>query len=291
MAAKSMTGYGKTVLNTDICDIKVEIKTVNNRYFDSYVRLPKMLNFLEIGVKNYVRDRIIRGKADIFIEVNVKKVQQVPVLNMEAAELYYNLLTELKQKFNMDGDIKVEQLLRFSDVIRSEEADDTSSEIGKLVMQALEDCVNQLEDMRAAEGDNLEQDLLGRVENLKRLTDVIDGSRQGVYDYWFARLQKRMEELEVKPEYNDRIVQEASIIAEKADISEEVTRLNSHVKQFTDIIIKEYPNGKKLDFLCQEFHREFNTIGSKTGSIDIINQVVEAKSEVDKIREQVQNLV
>jgi len=291
MNVKSMTGYGKATLSTDICDVKVEMKSVNNRYFDAFVRMPKILNFMEINIKSLLREKLVRGKVDVYIELTMKKVQYVPKLNEEVADKYYELLNTLKDKYSLSNGINLEHMLRFNDVISSEEDENMGEELTKPVMETVERCIQEIDSMRLAEGRNMADDLKERLGILKSITDNVDENRDGVYEYWFNKFKKRMEDMGVGSELEERIVQEASVMSEKADVTEEVTRLYSHIDQFANIIDNEESCGKKLDFLCQEFQREFNTIGSKTGNVGIINKVVQGKSEVDKIREQVQNIV
>ena len=290
MYLKSMTGYGKYVVNHDLCDIKVEMKSVNNRYFDIHIRMPRLLNPVEIQIKNLLKEKLVRGKADVFIEVNLKKVQYVPRLNKELAETYVDILNDLKETVGVQGDLKLEHVLRFNDVISSEEDESVSDELCGLVLDAVHECAVRIDEMRRDEGVNLEKDLKQRLDTLAERTKTIDENRGEVYEYWLNRFNRKMQEFGVAGEYEDRVIQEASILSEKADISEEVTRLYSHIEQFRSVM-GDNAAGKKLDFLCQELQREYNTIGSKSGNVSVINLVVDCKSEVDKIREQVQNIV
>lgn len=289
MAAKSMTGYGKLMTGNDLCDLKVEMKSVNSRYFDCNVRMPRLFNFIEINLKNTVKDILARGKVDINIDLKLKKQQFKPVLREEAVSSYMGIFEELKNRFNIHGEVKLEHVLNFNDILESEETDDIGSKLGEFVLAAVKECAESLDDMRTKEGDNLEADIKSRLAILKDIAKTIDENREGVYEHWKERFMKRMSEFGVNDE--ERIVQEAASMAEKADIQEEITRIDSHVEQFLKIMINEENSGKKLDFMCQELNREFNTIGSKSGKTAIINNVVQAKSEIEKIREQVQNLV
>ncbi|MGE4317838.1 MAG: YicC/YloC family endoribonuclease [Deferribacterales bacterium] len=289
MTAKSMTGYGKIMTGNDICDLKVEMKSVNSRYFDCNVRMPRMFNFMEITLKNALKDILVRGKVDVNIDLKLKKQQFKPVLRSDAVESYLSIFTELKEKYGVHGEIRLEHLLSFNDILESEEADDMGQLLAEFVLGALNTCASEMSAMREQEGLNLADDIKTRLDILKNIAADVDKSREDVYAYWQDKFTKRMAEFGVDAE--DRIIQEAAVMSEKADISEEVTRIYSHVEQFRKIIDTEDQSGKKLDFMCQELNREFNTIGSKSGKTDIINNVVQAKSEIEKIREQVQNLI
>ena len=289
MNAKSMTGYGKIMTGNDLCDLKVEIKSVNSRYFDCNVRMPRMFNFMEINIKNVLKDILVRGKVDVNIDLKLKKQQYKPVLRSDAVESYLSIFAELKDKYGVHGSIRLEHLLSFNDILETEETDDLGQMLGEFVISSLVTCANEMDDMRAKEGENLANDIKSRLDIIGGIASEIDKSRDNVYDHWLEKFKKRMAEFGVDAE--DKVVQEAAVMSEKADISEEITRIGSHVEQFRKIIDTEPQGGKKLDFMCQELNREFNTIGSKSSKTDIINNVVQAKSEIEKIREQVQNLV
>jgi len=289
MNAKSMTGYGKLMTRNDLCDLKVEMKSVNSRYFDCNVRMPRLFNFIEIQLKNSVKEILARGKVDINIDLKLNKQQFKPVLKEDAVESYMSIFENLKNRFGIEGEVKLEHILNFNDILESEESDDIGAELGEFVLSAVKECAENLNEMRMKEGTNLADDMLNRLHILTGIAKDIDENRAGVFEHWKERFVKRINEMGVDDE--ERIVQEAAVMAEKADIQEEITRIESHVEQFRKILTGEEASGKKLDFMCQELNREFNTIGSKSGKTSIINNVVEAKSEIEKVREQVQNLV
>lgn len=284
-----MTGYGKIMTGNDICDLKIEMKSVNSRYFDCNVRMPRIFNFIEIVLKNTLKDVLVRGKVDVNIDLKLKKQQYKPVLRKDAVESYMAVFEELKDTFGVEGKIKLEHILSFNDILETEETDDLGQKLSEFVLDSIKTCALEMDVMRSKEGDNLAKDIKDRLDIIKGIAESIDKSRADVYEYWRDRFVKRIADFGVDAE--DKAVQEAAVMAERADISEEITRIGSHVDQFRKIIDKEENSGKKLDFMCQELNREFNTIGSKSGKTDIINNVVQAKSEIEKIREQVQNLV
>lgn len=289
MTAKSMTGFGKLTVSNEFCDLKVEMKSVNSRYFDCNIRMPRIFNFMEINLKNTAKEILERGKVDINIDLKLKKQLYKPVLREEAVSSYMAVFAELKERFGVSGEVTLEHLLHFNDIFETEETDDMGEKLADFVLGTLKDCAKSLDDMRAKEGENLAADMDARLGTISSLAAVIDENRAGVFEHWKERFIKRINEMGVQDE--ERIVQEAAVMAEKADIQEELTRIASHVEQFRLIMTTEDSCGKKLDFMCQELNREFNTIGSKSGKTAIINNVVQAKSEIEKIREQVQNLV
>lgn len=291
MGLKSMTGYGKGISVSDLCDVKVEIKSVNSKYLDLNVRMPKYLSFIEIPVKNIIRDRLERGKVDIFVDVSLKKSQYKPKLNKELLKGYIDVLGEAKAEFGLGGEISIENVMSLPDVIGAEEDYTIGDTVGDVLMDALNKALAELEAMRGIEGKALEADLAERIAILEEMNREIDENRKDVYTYWYDKYTSRVKELLPEGFGDERIVQEAALYAERSDISEEVTRIYSHVEHMRQVIKSKGSCGKKLDFLCQEFNREFNTIGSKSSKISIINNVVRAKSELDRIREQVQNIV
>lgn len=291
MGIKSMTGYGKGISVSDLCDVKVEIKSVNSKYLDLSIRMPKYLSFIEIPVKNIVRDRLERGKVDIFVDVSLKKSQYKPKLNKELLKGYIEILTEAKAEFNLQGDISVQNIMSLPDVIGAEEDYTIGDTVGDVLMDALNKALSELDAMRSVEGSALETDLNERLAILEEMNREVDENRKDVYNYWYDKYSSKVKDLLPEGFSEDRIVQEAALYAEKADITEEVTRINAHIDHMRQVMKSKGSCGKKLDFLCQEFNREFNTIGSKSSKINIINNVVKAKSELDRIREQVQNIV
>ncbi|QAR33193.1 YicC family protein [Geovibrio thiophilus] len=291
MGIKSMTGYGKGISVSESCDIKIEIKSVNSKYLDLNIRMPKYLSFIEISVKNLIRERLERGKVDVFVDVSLKKSQYKPKLNKELLQGYINALNAAKDEFSLDGSLSLDHVISLPDVIGTEEDDSLGDTAGKVLMDALKAALDGLEAMRMNEGQALKADLLERIAILEEMNREIDENRKDVYNYWYDKYTARVRELLPEGFSDERIIQEAALYAERSDISEEVTRIYAHAEHMRQIVNSKTACGKKLDFLCQEFNREFNTIGSKSSKIGIINNVVRAKSELDRIREQVQNIV
>lgn len=291
---KSMTGFGRGEYTDGKRSIIAEIKSVNHRYSDITIKMPRRYAFAEDKIKNAVKDKIRRGKVDVSIIVENITENDVNIkLNTMLAKQYYDNLTELKGEFDLSGDISLQFLASLPDVMKAIPDVEDEEEITKAILEAVSEAAANLEKMRAVEGEKLAEDLISKGEHVKEILDKIaERAPQVVVDYT-AKLKERIQDLVGSsvqvPE--DRILVEAAVFADKCAIDEEITRLNSHLDQLKSIIEKSsQPDGKKLDFLVQEMNREANTIGSKANDITITNYMLEIKSEIEKIREQVQNI-
>ena len=291
---KSMTGFGRGEYTDGKRSIIAEIKSVNHRYSDITVKMPRRYTFAEDKIKNAVKDKIRRGKVDVSIIVENITENDVNIkLNSMLAKQYYDNLTELRGEFDLSGDISLQFLASLPDVMKAIPDVEDEEEITKAILEAVSEAAANLEKMRAVEGEKLAEDLIAKGEHIREILDKIaERAPQVVTDYT-ARMKERIQELVGSsvqvPE--DRILVEAAVFADKCAIDEEITRLNSHLVQLRNIIEKSsQPDGKKLDFLVQEMNREANTIGSKANDITITNYMLEIKSEIEKIREQVQNI-
>ena len=291
---KSMTGFGRGEYTDGKRSIIAEIKSVNHRYSDITVKMPRRYTFAEDKIKNTVKDKIRRGKVDVSIIVENITENDVNIkLNSMLAKQYYDNLTELRSEFDLSGDISLQFLASLPDVMKAIPDVEDEEEITKAILEAVSEAAANLEKMRAVEGEKLAEDLIAKGEHVKEILDKIaERAPQVVVDYT-AKLKERIQDLVGSsvqvPE--DRILVEAAVFADKCAIDEEITRLNSHLDQLKSIIEKSsQPDGKKLDFLVQEMNREANTIGSKANDITITNYMLEIKSEIEKIREQVQNI-
>ena len=291
---KSMTGFGRSEYSDGKRNIIVEIKSVNHRYFDISIKMPRRYGFAEDKVKNAVKDRIRRGKVDVSIMVENITENDVNIkLNTMVAKQYYDNLQELQKNFDVSGDITLQFLSTLPDVMKAIPDVEDEEEITKAILIPVAEAAANLEEMRAIEGEKLAEDLIAKGQHVKEILDQIAERAPQVAANYTEKLRARITELiggSVQvPE--DRILVEAAIFADKCAIDEEITRLNSHLVQLKDIITKStQPDGKKLDFLVQEMNREANTIGSKANDITITNYVLDIKSEIEKIREQVQNI-
>ena len=291
---KSMTGFGRGEYTDGKRSIIAEIKSVNHRYSDITIKMPRRYTFAEDKIKNAVKDKIRRGKVDVSIIVENITENDVNIkLNSMLAKQYYDNLTELRGEFDLSGDISLQFLASLPDVMKAIPDVEDEEEITKAILEAVSEAASNLEKMRAVEGQKLAEDLIAKGEYIKNILDKIaERAPQVVTDYT-AKMKERIQELVGSsvqvPE--DRILVEAAVFADKCAIDEEITRLNSPLVQLKNIIEKSsQPDGKKLDFLVQEMNREANTIGSKANDITITNYMLEIKSEIEKIREQVQNI-
>ena len=291
---KSMTGFGRSEYTDGKRNIIVEIKSVNHRYSDINIKLPRRYSFVEDKVKNAVKEKLRRGKVDVSIIIENITENDVNIkLNTMVAQQYYDNLRELQKNFDVSGDITLQFLSTFPDVIKAIPDVEDEEEITNNILIPVKQAASNLESMRAIEGEKLAKDLIMRGDLIKSLVDKIEERSPLVTVAYTEKLRERIKELiggtVTIPE--DRILIEAAIFADKCSITEELTRLNSHMDQLKDIITKSnQPDGKKLDFLVQEMNREANTIGSKANDITITNLMLEIKSEIEKIREQVQNI-
>ena len=291
---KSMTGFGRGEYTDGKRSITVEIKSVNHRYSDITVKMPRRYTFAEDKIKNTVKEKIRRGKVDVSIIVDNIAENDVNIrLNTMLAKQYYDNLTELRSEFDRSGDISLQFMASLPDVMKAIPDVEDEEEITNAILIPVAEAAANLEKMRAVEGEKLAEDLIAKGEHVKEILDrIAERAPQVVVDYT-AKLKERIQELVGSavqiPE--DRILVEAAVFADKCAIDEEITRLNSHLIQLRNIIEKSsQPEGKKLDFLVQEMNREANTIGSKANDITITNYMLEIKSEIEKIREQVQNI-
>lgn len=291
---KSMTGFGRSEYTDGKRNITVEIKSVNHRYSDISIKMPRRYGFAEDKVKNAVKERIRRGKVDVSIMVENITENDVNIkLNTMIAKQYYENLLELRKEFSVEGDITLQFLAGLPDVMKAIPDVEDEEEITKAILIPTAEAATNLEKMRAVEGEKLAEDLIAKGRNIRSILDKIAERAPQVSIDYTARLRERITELiggsiEV-PE--DRILVEAAIFADKCAIDEEITRLGSHLIQLENIVTKStQSDGKKLDFLVQEMNREANTIGSKANDITITGYMLEIKSEIEKIREQVQNI-
>ena len=291
---KSMTVFGRSEYNDGKRNIIVEIKSVNHRYSDITVKMPRRYSFVEDKIKTTVKEKIKRGKVDVSIMVENLTENDVNIkLNTMVAQQYFDNLRALQEGFDVSGDISLQMLAGMPDVLKSIPDVDDEEEMTKCILAPVKEACVNLEKMRGIEGEKLAADLVMRGDIIKGLVDQIEERADLVPKAYTEKLRERIKELiggsVAIPE--DRILVEAAIFADKCNITEELTRLNSHMDQLKSIISKSsQPDGKKLDFLVQEMNREANTIGSKANDIEITNLMLQVKAEIEKIREQVQNI-
>lgn len=291
---KSMTGFGRGEYSDSKRSITVEIRAVNHRYCDVTVKMPRRYSFAEEKIKAAVKEKLRRGKIEVAVMVENVAADDVQItLNTGLAAQYYAHLQTLQETFALDGAVTLTQLSAMPDVLKIVPAVEDEEELLQAILKPTAEAAENLDHMRMTEGQKLADDLLAKGENIRRLlTQIADRAPQVAVDYT-RKLRERIAELidgavEI-PE--DRILVEAAIFADKCAIDEEITRLDSHLLQLREIITKSsQPDGKKLDFLVQEMNREANTIGAKANDMTITGAMLEIKSEIEKIREQVQNI-
>ena len=289
---KSMTGYGRAEDTLNGCTITVELRSVNNRYLDCNVRMPRLYLFAEETIKSRVQNTISRGKVDVFVTLDSTGGEQVQVsVNQPLADGYYAALTQLAERYGLSKDISVSLLSRFPDVLLAEKAEEDVEQRAQDICSVLDRALADFDQMRTREGARLETDVLSRAARIEELVGLVEErSPQTVAEYR-AKLEARMNEVLSNTQLDPaRILTEAAIFADKVAVDEETVRLRSHIGQLRHMLEQGGATGRKLDFLIQEFNREANTIGSKCSDIDIARHVVDIKAEIEKIREQVQNI-
>lgn len=287
----SMTGFGRATLQKNYREYAIEIKSVNHKYNDITIKAPRNLLFLESQIRKCVLNRISRGKIDIYITylnfgIEGKKV----VINKELAKLYIDELKSLAIENKIDANIKATEISKFPDVLTLDE-DENQDCISDELLECLNMALDKFTDMRQQEGIKIKEDLEHRIEKVQENIDKISTYSSGLVQEYIVKLENRINEiLSTDVVDKNRLAQEIVIYSDKCSVEEELTRLNSHISQFKVLIRKDEPVGKKIDFLIQEMNREVNTIGSKSGSLEITNSVIELKTILEDIREQIQNI-
>lgn len=291
---KSMTGFGRGEYTDGKRNIIVEIRAVNHRYSDITIKMPRRYSFAEDRIKNTVKDIARRGKIEISVIVeNITEDDTSIKLNTMVARQYYENLQQLKKEFDLTGEVTLQLLSSLPDVMKAIPDVEDEEELCKCLEASTRMATQKLDEMRIAEGTKLAEDLISRGEVLRTLVAKIEKRSPEAVAAYVEKLKTRIKDLignnASVPE--DRILLEAAVFADKCSITEELVRLDSHIIQLNSIIAKSnQPDGKKLDFLIQEMNREANTIGSKANDIEITTIMLEIKSEIEKIREQVQNI-
>lgn len=289
---RSMTGYGRSEQIVDGRAVTVEIKSVNHRYFEFSCRTTRGYSFLEEKLKSFLQGRITRGKVDAYISVEALESAQTQVLvNHSLAEGYVQALRELAERYGLRDDISVSTVSRYSDIFSVHKAPEDEEAVWSSVQQAAEEALKNFLAMREAEGERLRADVLSRAGTIMKLVDEIETrSPQTVAEYQERLRQKIQELLGDNTVDEQRLLTETAIFADKVAVAEETVRLRSHFRQMEEMMKTDAPIGRKLDFLVQEMNREANTIGSKAVDSQIAYLVVDIKAEIEKIREQIQNI-
>lgn len=288
----SMTGFGKSKIERNGREYGIEIKSVNHRYCDISVKLPRSISFYENEIKKFISTKVARGKIDVFVDFSDYTAEENSVIiNKDLAKIYIKQLKELAEEEGLDANLRVIDISKMPDVLQLKSDNTDNDEILKDLLVCLNEAVNNFVSMRASEGEKIKADLLRRLSNIRTLVQEISQNTTGLMEEYVVKLRERIKEI-LKTDSVDeqRLAQETVIFADKSSIEEELTRLDSHIHQFEDIINSQGSIGKKLDFLVQEMNREANTIGSKSVKLEITNLVINIKTELEDIREQIQNI-
>lgn len=289
---KSMTGYGGAKGSVEGLEISVELKSVNNRYLDTSVRLPRSFLFAEDAVKAAVQQHISRGKVDVFISVDSSAAEDMTVkVNEPLLKGYIQAISQISRDYGLSNDITAMSVSRFPDVLSAEKKDLDAEAITAGIISVAENALADFDAMRLREGEKLRDDVLSKLETIDSLVTLVEQESPKTLADYRARLESRMAEVLGSAGIDEnRILAEAAIFADRIAVDEETVRLRSHMSQLKTMISGNSPTGRKIDFLIQEFNREANTIGSKCQSSHVAHVVVDLKSEIEKIREQIQNI-
>ena len=289
---KSMTGYGKSILEINARKYQVEIKSLNHRYLDISIRMPKQLSYLEETIKQQISSKISRGKIDVFISWENNSIEGRNIkINTELAKAYIEELRKLAKEENLSDNIEVNDIAKYPDVLIVQENQEDET-IKNEIIEVVNKAVNNLVEMKQNEGIKIAEDLQKRLDYIQEEVNKVKEFSTGLINEYIVKLEERIKELLPNNQEIDknRLMQEIVIYADKCSIEEEVTRLNSHIGQFKEFLKSDETVGKKLDFIIQEMNRETNTIGSKSNNLNITNGVIDMKTEIENLREQVQNI-
>lgn len=289
---KSMTGFGRCEVQKDARKFTVELKSVNHRYLDVNIRMPKKLNFFETSIRTLLKSYANRGKVDIFITYEDMSQAQVSVkYNPAIAAEYMKYLSQMGEEFNLENDVRVSTLSRYPEVFTMEEQSEDEEELWNALKEALEGAFVQFVETRKTEGENLKKDILSKLDNLEEQIVFIEERSPQIVAEYRAKLEEKMKELLADTQIDEnRIAAEVILFADKICTDEEVVRLKSHIRHMRDTLEEKEGIGRKLDFIAQEMNREANTILSKANDIEVSNHAISLKTEIEKIREQIQNI-
>ena len=289
---KSMTGFGRSKYEIEGREYSVEIKSVNNRYSDISIKIPRNISFLEEKVKKFIGNTISRGKIDVFINFtnNSEKGKAIQI-NTELAKKYIEELKRLQTETEIIDNINIIDVSKMPEVLNLKIEEDDEDMLWQELSEVLDNAITSFVLMRETEGKKIKEDLEKRIEDIQEKIEKINEISTGLVEEYIVKLEKRVNELlKITVIDESRLAQEIVIYSDKCSIEEELTRLRSHISQFLNLLNENIPVGKKLDFLIQEMNRETNTIGSKANNLEITNLVVDIKTEIENIREQVQNI-
>ena len=289
---KSMTGYGKNVYTDDTCKIVVEIKSVNSRYLDFVNKIARSLNYFEDSIRRAINEKVKRGRVETFIQFDAYSQDTACSIDEKMVVYYKNHFEDIEKKTGIKNDMEMSAYINLPNILTKN--DNIDDDLQEKIICTLKGAVDNLNIMRENEGIKIAKDLKNRANNLKELTTKLESYTQDIEKTVFEKLQKKITELlsQVGLEAdNSKIIEQAAFYADKMNVTEEIVRLYSHIEQLDEFLSQDSVEiGKKIDFLLQEMNREINTVGSKSQKSEIISLVVDIKSEIEKIREQIQNI-
>ncbi len=289
---KSMTGFGRAVAELDGYVITVELKSVNHRYFEFSCRIPRQYGFLDDKIKSYINSKVSRGKIECFVGIDALNTEAAEVVvNNSLASAYIKALKELEESYDLKNDYGASAISRFPDVLLVKKSEEDEEALWKMVKSVADKALENFINMRTAEGEKLRDDIYSRGQFILDCVKYIEERSPETVKEYNDKLVERVHELIGDVSLDEaRIIQEVAIYADKVAVAEETVRLRSHIEQLNEFINSDEPVGRKMDFLVQEINREANTIGSKANDVSIARKVVDIKAEVEKIREQIQNI-
>ena len=289
---KSMTGYGKNVYTDDTCKIVVEIKSVNSRYLEFVNKIPRSLNYFEDSIRRAINEKVKRGRVETFIQFDAYSQDTACSMDEKMVVYYKNHFEDIEKKTGIKNDMEMSAYINLPNILTKN--DNIDDDLQEKIICTLKGAVDNLNIMRENEGSKIAKDLKNRANNLKELTTKLESYTQDIEKTVFEKLQKKITELLSQVELeadNSKIIEQAAFYADKMNVTEEIVRLYSHIEQLDEFLSQDSVEiGKKIDFLLQEMNREINTVGSKSQKSEIISLVVDIKSEIEKIREQIQNI-
>ena len=289
---KSMTGFGRGEVSSESCKVTVEMKSVNHRYLDVNMKMPKKLNFFEASIRNLLKEYIQRGKVDLFISFEDLSENSVNVTyHKEVAAEYMNFLQQMAEDFSLENDVRVSSLARFPEVMTLDDVEIDEEGVWKSLEKAIRQAAEGFVESRIKEGENLCADLISKLDEMLEAVDFIEARSPQIIEEYKKRLTDKVQEMLGDAKVDEaRLVTEVTIFADKVCVDEELVRLRSHVQTTKNTLLEGGGIGRKLDFLAQEMNREANTILSKANDLEISNKGIELKTAIEKVREQIQNI-
>lgn len=289
---KSMTGFGRAEVSTESCKVTVEMKSVNHRYLDVNMKMPKKLNFFEASIRNLLKEYIQRGKVDLFISYEDLSENSVNITyHKEVAAEYVNYLQQMATDFSLENDIRVSSLARFPEVMTLDDVEIDEEGVWKSLEKAICEAAEGFVESRIKEGENLCKDLISKLDEMLEAVDFIEVRSPQIIEEYKKRLTDKVQEMLQDAKVDEaRLVTEVTIFADKVCVDEELVRLRSHIQTTKNTLLEGGGIGRKLDFLAQEMNREANTILSKANDLEISNKGIELKTAIEKVREQIQNI-